>query len=77
MDAASISAGWTLNTAYVINNSCWLVGDATDGLGEHHAFQLLVSTVPEPETYAVMPSGLGLVGAMVRVRKQSEVENMN
>lgn len=61
-----------LYTRYAINNSGWLVGDATDGLGEHHAFQLLVSTVPEPGTYAMMLSGLGLAGAMVRVRKQSE-----
>jgi hypothetical protein len=32
----------------------------------------LVSTVPEPETYALMLAGLGVIGAAVRRRKNSQ-----
>lgn len=61
LDPAAITAGWTLNTAFSINSSGWIVGDATNSLGEHHAFQLLVTSVPEPMSYTMMLSGLGLL----------------
>ena len=61
LDPAAITAGWTLNTAFAINSSGWIVGDATNSLGEHHAFQLLVTSVPEPMSYTMMLSGLGLL----------------
>ena len=35
---------------------------------DNHAF---IAAVPEPETYAMLLAGLGLMGAMVRRRKQS------
>jgi hypothetical protein len=36
-------------------------------MGEH----LVVSAVPEPQTYALMLGGLGLLGFMARRRKRS------
>ena len=35
-----------------------------------------VASVPEPETYAMMLAGLGLVGAVARRRKQLELGNL-
>jgi probable HAF family extracellular repeat protein len=71
LDANAISDGWILNYANGINDSGLIVGTATNSItGESHAF--LLTPVPEPETYAMMLAGLGLVGAMARRRKQSE-----
>jgi hypothetical protein len=36
---------------------------------DNHAF---LSPIPEPETYAMMLAGLGLLGFMARRRKQKE-----
>jgi hypothetical protein len=37
--------------------------------GQDHAF-VLTTPVPEPETYAMMLAGLGLLGVVARRRKQ-------
>ena len=37
--------------------------------GEDKDYQLTVTAVPEPETYAMLLAGLGLIGAMTRRRK--------
>ena len=37
--------------------------------GEDKNYQLTVAAVPEPETYAMLLAGLGLIGAMARRRK--------
>lgn len=62
------SAGWTLSVATDINDSGQIVGWGTspDG-GVYHAF--LLTPVPEPEIYAMMLVGLGLVGVAVRRRR--------
>ena len=74
LDAGSVSAGWVLTQANGINDNGWIVGDAINTLtGETHAFQL--APVPEPETYAMMLAGLGLVGAAAaRRRKQPKFD---
>jgi hypothetical protein len=33
-----------------------------------------VSTIPEPETYAMLLAGLGLIGTMVRRKKSAKVD---
>ena len=45
-----------------------VTGDATGTSGGAYSVSL-VSGVPEPETYAMMLGGIGLLGAMVRRRK--------
>jgi hypothetical protein len=54
--------------------SNWAPGPASDlvTLNEEYRLRLSgvsVSPVPEPETYAMLLAGLGLVGAMARRRK--------
>jgi probable HAF family extracellular repeat protein len=51
--------------AFAINNVGQIVAQATDG----HAY--LLSPIPEPQTYAMLLVGLGLVGFIARRRKQA------
>jgi len=75
LDAAAIGAGWELTMAWGINDNGWIVGDAYNNLtGQYHGFLLSdattpVSPVPEPETYAMLLAGLGLIGFMARRRE--------
>ena len=75
LDASTISAGWVLAEATGINDYGWIVGNAWNTLtGQQHAFLLSdtvspVSPVPEPETYAMLLAGLGLMGFTARRRK--------
>ena len=46
-------------------------GDAMTG-SYSGTFNLAISAVPEPETYAMMLAGLGLVGFMARRRKKAD-----
>ena len=41
-----------------------------NSLGETHSFLLTPTHAPEPEIYAMMLAGLGLLGFMVRRKKQ-------
>ncbi len=61
---------WVLRHAYEINNQGQIVGLGTLN-GVQTAFLLTpdVAPVPEPETYALMLAGLGLVGFAARRRK--------
>jgi uncharacterized membrane protein len=57
------SSGWTLKTAYGINNSGWIVGEGMNPNGYNRAFLL----IPEPSTLLL----LGLSGlALLRNRKK-------
>jgi probable HAF family extracellular repeat protein len=70
LSASIVNAGWELTQAYGINDSGWIVGRAYNNLtGQSHAFEL--APIPEPETYAMMLAGLGLLG-LARRRKQSQ-----
>lgn len=46
-------------------------GDAYTGLSEVKFFSGNIAPVPEPETYAMLLAGLGLMGAVARRRKQA------
>lgn len=68
LDEGSASAGWVLNDATDINANGWITGIAGNPLtGQTQAF--LLTPVPEPETYAMLLAGLGLVGMAVRRRR--------
>lgn len=68
LDEGSASAGWVLNDATDINANGWITGIASNPLtGQTQAF--LLTPVPEPETYAMLLAGLGLVGMAVRRRR--------
>lgn len=68
LDASTVNAGWRLVRALDINDQGVMVGDAENSLtGQTHAFVL--TPVPEPETYAMLLAGLGLIGAIGRRRR--------
>ena len=63
----AVNAGWTNPTSgaarvYVLN--------LTDGQGGLHQDQLYVAAIPEPETYAMLLAGLGLMGFVARRRQR-------
>jgi len=62
--------GWEISSAESINDSGQITAIGWFG-GEAHA--VLLSPVPEPETYAMMLAGLGLVGFAARRRKLAQV----
>lgn len=69
LDASMVSAGWVLQEANGINDSGWIVGSATNtNTGVTRAFMLSVSPVPEPESYAMLLAGLGVVSFASRRR---------
>lgn len=70
LDASTVSAGWVLEEAYDINDYGWIVGNAANKLtGQRHAYVLAVVAIPEPESYAMLLAGLGLLGFVAQVRK--------
>lgn len=71
LDASNVAAGWVLTQATAINDSGWIVGSAFNTTTKTSSAFLLasVSPIPEPETYAMLLAGLGLMGWVVRRRK--------
>lgn len=60
-----LSAGWVLQSANGINDHDSIVGSAYNTqTHSYSAFLLTLSAVPEPETYAMLLAGLGLLGFM-------------
>ncbi|MGH8763317.1 MAG: PEP-CTERM sorting domain-containing protein [Nitrosospira sp.] len=71
LDTGTVNAGWVLISASDINDKGAIVGTASNSvLGiDSHAF--LLTPVPEPDTYALLLAGLGLVGFIGRRKKRS------
>ena len=61
-----LKAVTTLSQAFGINNAGQIVGSGFIN-GKERAY--LITPVPEPETYALMVAGLGLLGFMLRRRR--------
>lgn len=81
-----VAAGWTNLWVTDINNNGQMVGNGVNSSGEAQAFLLsytsdtvfdpqpifIPSPIPEPETYAMLLVGLGLIGFMARRRKAAD-----
>ncbi|MDC8771734.1 PEP-CTERM sorting domain-containing protein [Roseateles albus] len=69
LDADLVSAGWYLDLALGVNDAGSIVGRATNSkTGDSRAFILAISAVPEPQTYALMLAGIGLIAGVARRR---------
>ena len=78
LDASTLAAGWDLQMATGINDNGWIVGDAYNSITlASDAFLLStnISAVPEPETYAMLLVGLGLIGFIATRRKYTAENN--
>jgi len=62
-------SGWTISSAQDINNSGQIAATGCNTTGNCRV--LLLSPVPEPETYLMMLAGLGLLG--MKLRRQNRV----
>jgi probable HAF family extracellular repeat protein len=68
LGADAVAAGWVLQTANDINDLGWIVGNAYNAsLGLESGY--ILAPVPEPETYAMLMIGLGLLGWLARRRR--------
>ena len=61
----TLGGGDYLTEARGINDAGQIIANATNG----HAY-LITAAVPEPESYAMMLAGLGLMAAVVRRKQQ-------
>ena len=72
--------GHTQNSAGIVDNGTfWFSNDPTGvnfggkKFTPEMAFSVSISAVPEPETYAMLLAGLGVMGAVARRRKAKQV----
>jgi probable HAF family extracellular repeat protein len=76
LNADAVSAGWKLDAATDINDNGVIVGIASNKLLGFSSYAYVLTPmsptapIPEPETYAMMLAGLGLLGVMARRRKR-------
>jgi probable HAF family extracellular repeat protein len=68
-----LEAGWQLLGATAINDKGQIVGYVYNRGIDHSGSVFLLTPVPEPETYAMMLAGLGVIGIAARRRKPSSV----
>ncbi|MET3131600.1 putative HAF family extracellular repeat protein [Oxalobacteraceae bacterium GrIS 1.11] len=69
LNSLTNDSDWHLYMATGINDQGAIVGLAMNGRSETRSFVLSVSAVPEPESYAMLLAGLGLLGFMSRRKK--------
>jgi probable HAF family extracellular repeat protein len=65
-------SGWTITGAVDINNSGQIAAHGCRG-SVCHTLLLNPIPIPEPETYAMMLAGLGLIGVRMRSRRRTSV----
>ncbi len=76
VSGVSLSTGtldeWTLSTGVLAAGSYYLQvdGSVLGSAGGKYSADIALAPVPEPETYAMMLAGLGLLGFTARRRKQ-------
>lgn len=63
---------WKLTDAYDINNKGQILGLGWTNGDPSFAHVFLLTPVPEPETYAMLLAGLGLLGGTARRRKTTQ-----
>lgn len=75
--AAAGAAGWTNTGRVHVLNLTWYSGGGTSfPVGTYAQDQLYITPVPEPETYAMLLAGLGLMGFVARRRKLKAAETI-
>ncbi|MER2513471.1 MAG: PEP-CTERM sorting domain-containing protein [Nitrosomonas ureae] len=81
-----VATGWTDVLVTDINNNGQILGAGIDNTGQRQAFLLsyspdtvfdpqpiFIPSIPEPEIYAMLLMGLGLIGFMAHRRKRLEI----
>ena len=69
LDSSLVEEGWILENANAINDNGSIVGTASNLLtGVSHAFLMSVTAVPEPESYAMLLVGTGLICVVIKRR---------